>query len=84
MKRVIVHIDRLLLQGFRHEDRHAVAAGLEQQLAREFAIGGAAAPASATRDASQIKVGPVPLAHGSTPRRIGERVAHSIAGKIGK
>ena len=37
MKRVVVHIDRLVLNGFRHADRHAIAAGLQQELGRVFA-----------------------------------------------
>jgi hypothetical protein len=37
MKRVVVHIDSLVLRGFQHEDRHAIAAGLQQELTRGFA-----------------------------------------------
>lgn len=35
MKRVIVKIDRLVLIGFRHEDRQAIAEGLQQELAQD-------------------------------------------------
>ncbi len=28
MKKVILHIDRLVLKGFRNEDRHAIAEGM--------------------------------------------------------
>jgi hypothetical protein len=37
MKRVVVHVDRLLLKGFRHEDRHTIAVGLQRELGRVFA-----------------------------------------------
>jgi hypothetical protein len=37
MQRVIVHIDHLVLKGFRHEDRHAFASGLQEELTRQLA-----------------------------------------------
>ena len=37
MKRVVVHIDRLVLNGIRPADQHAFAAGLQQELQRGFA-----------------------------------------------
>jgi DNA polymerase III delta prime subunit len=37
MKRVVLHIDSLVLKGFRHEDRHGIAEGLQQELSRLFA-----------------------------------------------
>jgi len=42
MRRVIVTIDRLTLKGVRYEDRHAVAQGLQEQLAALFAEPGMA------------------------------------------
>ena len=49
MKRVVVHIDRLVLKGFRHEDRHDIAVGLQAEL-------GACATASLARSALTIRV----------------------------
>jgi hypothetical protein len=37
MTRVVVHIDRLVLRGFRHEDKHAFAEGLQEEISRLFA-----------------------------------------------
>jgi hypothetical protein len=37
MKRVKLHIESLALRGFRHEDRHEIAAGLEAELGRLLA-----------------------------------------------
>ncbi len=37
MRRIVVNIDSLVLKGFRYEDRHAIAQGLQQQLATLFA-----------------------------------------------
>ena len=32
MKRIVLHIDSLVLKGFRNEDRHGIAEGLQQEL----------------------------------------------------
>ena len=37
MKRVVVHIDRLVLNGFRNADAHAIGEGLRGELARLLA-----------------------------------------------
>lgn len=37
MSRVVLHIDHLVLRGVRAEDRHRLAAGLRQELARMLA-----------------------------------------------
>jgi hypothetical protein len=81
MKRVVVHIDRLVLKGFRREDRHAIAAGLQQELGRLFADRDAVSGLQATGDVSQLRVG-VQIEHGSQPQRVGETVARSIGKEI--
>jgi hypothetical protein len=82
MKRVVIHIDRLVLKGFRHEDQHAIAAGLQQELARVFADREAVSLLSALADVSQLQVGGVHIEHGSKPQRIGENVARGIGREI--
>jgi len=42
MTRIVIHVDRLVLSGFAPEDRAAIAAGLQQELARMLAAPGAA------------------------------------------
>ena len=84
MKRVIVHIDRLVLKGFRHEDRHAIAAGLEQELGRVFADREAISLLKVRGDVSRLQVGGVPVEQGWTPRRVGECVAQGIGKEIKK
>ena len=37
MRRVIVHIDSLVLKGFRYEDRYTIAAALKDELTRMLA-----------------------------------------------
>ena len=84
MKRVIVHIDRLVLKGFRPEDRHAIAAGLQQELGRVFADREAVSLLTARGNVSQLQVGGVPVEHGSKPQRVGESVALGIGKEIRK
>ena len=84
MKRVVVHIDRLVLKGFRHEDRHAIAAGLQQELGRVFADQEAVSLLRARGDVSRLQVGGVPVEQGSRPQRVGENVAQGIGKEIKK
>ena len=84
MKRVVVHIDRLVLKGFRHEDRHAIAAGLQQELGRVFADREAVSLLRAMGDVRRLQVGGVPIEQGSRPQRVGESVAQGIGKEIRK
>ena len=81
MKRVVVHIDRLVLKGFRHEERHAIAAGLEQELGRVF-FDREVSLLRAMGDVSRLQVGGVPVEHGSKPQRVGETVARGIGTEL--
>lgn len=84
MKRVVVHIDRLVLKDFRHEDRHAIAAGLEQELGRVFADREAVSLLRARGDVSRLQVAGVSMEHGSNPQRVGESVAQGIGKEMRK
>ena len=84
MKRVVVHIDRLMLKGFRPEDRHAIAAGLQQELGRLFADREAVTLLKALGDVSRLQVSSVPIEQGSKPQRVSERVAQGIGKEIKK
>lgn len=37
VKHIVIHIDRLVLKGFRSEDRHAITADLQQERTRVIA-----------------------------------------------
>ena len=84
MKRVVVHIDRLVLKGFRPEDRHAVATGLQQELGRVFADREVVSLLTAARGVPRLQVGGVPIGHGSRPQRVGESVAQGVGKEIKK
>ena len=82
MKRVIVHIDSLVLKGFRHEDRYALAEGLQRELSRLFAEPGVARHLVSRGDSAKVEAGGVRVAPGALPSWIGAQAAHSIAQEI--
>ena len=84
MKRVVVHIDRLVLKGFRHEDRLAIAAGLQQELGRVFADRDAVSLLRAMGDVPRLQVGGVHIEQRPRPQRVGESVAQGIGKEIKK
>lgn len=84
MKRVVVHIDRLVLKGFRREDRHAIAVGLQQELEQVFADREAVSHLRAMGDVSRLQVGGVQIEPGSKPQPIGKNVAQGIGKEIRK
>lgn len=78
MTRVAVHIDRLVLKGARPEDRHAIAQGLERELARVFGERDAAARLRRLGDVPRMKVDGVAIEQGAVPQRVGQSVAQGI------
>lgn len=84
MTRVVVHIDRLVLKGFHHQDQHAIAAGLQQELGRVFADREAVSLLSGMGDVARLQVPGVPVGQGSSPQRVGEDVARGICREIRK
>ena len=84
MKRVVIHIDRLMLKGFRQEDGHAIAAGLEQELGRVFADWEAVSLLRAMGDVSRLQVRGVQFEQSSKSQRVGENVAQGIGREIMK
>lgn len=84
MRRVIVHIDSLILKGFRYEDRHAIAMGLQEELGRVFADRDSISRLNAMGDVPRLQVGGVQIAQGTKPPRIGENVARGIGKELKK
>lgn len=71
-KRVVIHIDHLILNGFSREERHAIAVGLEQELGRVRGMG----------DVGRLRVDGVQFEPGSKRQRDGENVAQGIGKEI--
>ena len=78
MKRVKLHIESLALKGFRHEDRHEIAAGLEAELGRLLADPAALHNLTALGDIPRYPVGRLAIPPGSKPRQIGMVTAQGI------
>lgn len=78
-RRVVIHIDELVLRGFRPEDRHAIAEGLQAELARLYATSPDALQALAGRGSTaRLCVGEVPIAPGTRPAQVGGVLATGI------
>ncbi len=78
MQRVIVHIDSLVLKGFRYEDRHGIAEGLQQELASLFADPGSVRRLVDQGDVPRLRAGGVTIGRDLTPPRVGAEMARSI------
>lgn len=79
VKRVTVHIQRLVLRGFQYADRLAIAAGLQAELARRLELSDVAGQIASRGDAAHLHVGPVPAAENSGPRQLGVAIARQIS-----
>jgi len=84
MKRVILHIDNLVLKGFRHEDRRGIATGLQHELSSLFADPQAVQQLTSGGDLSQLQVGSVSVGQGVKPHHIGQQVARGIGKGVEK
>ena len=84
MKRVIVHIDSLVLKGFQHEDRHAIAAGLQQELSLLFADLHTTQQLTSKGDVSRLRVGNININPGAKPQGVGVEAARGIGREMAK
>ena len=78
MQRVIVHIDQLVLKGFRHEDRHAFAANLQEELTRQLAEPDAIQNLMASGGLPRLKVGAEVTGLEFNAGRVGKATARGI------
>jgi hypothetical protein len=79
MTRVKLHIESLALKGFRHEDRHEIAAGLEAELGRLLADPAALHRLTAEGHVPRLALGRLAIAPGSKPGQIGQAAAQGIS-----
>lgn len=78
-RRVVIHIDELVLRGFRPEDRHAIAASLGTELERLYATSPEGLQALAGRgDVARLRIGNVALAAGAGPAQVGSQLAEGL------
>lgn len=84
MKRIVLHIDSLVLKGFRHEDRQGIAEGLQQELFRLFSDPQTAQQLTANGDISRLRIGNIQVNQRAKPQQLGLQVAQGIGKGIKK
>jgi hypothetical protein len=82
MRRIIVNIDSLVLKGFRHEDRHAIAAALQAELTQVLA-----APASTHQIATlgsvpRMRIGNVNVDANAKPQQVGSAAGNAVGKRL--
>jgi hypothetical protein len=79
MKRVVVHIDRLVLRGFGRDDREGIAEGLRAELEQLLVTQSAAERMVGLDGIARLKIAPVHVGQGTKPASVGAQTARSIA-----
>ncbi len=78
MRRVVVNIESLVLKGFRFEDRHAIAQGLQEQLSLLLAEPGMAERLTSLGEVPRLRTKAISIPGEASPRRTGTDVADGI------
>jgi hypothetical protein len=78
MRRVVLHIDRLLLRGFPRGDAAAVTEGLRTELQSLLGDNAAVAALSRHQESSVVRGGTVRVPHGGSPGAVGRAVAARV------
>ena len=80
MKRVVVHVDRLVLTGVGREARDAVAAGLQAELVRLMRDPRVLDRLAASDGVPRLRIRPVRIPSSTGPKSTGAVTARAIAG----
>jgi hypothetical protein len=83
-RRVIVQIDNLVLKGVRHEDRHAVAQGVQEELTRLLSQPGMLQRLSQAGSVPRLRVGQVNMSADARPHQVGIAAAHGIGKRLNR
>jgi hypothetical protein len=78
MRRVIVNIDSLVLKGFRYEDRHAVAAAVQDEITRALGAPDAGARIAQLGSTPKLRIGDVNGAADAEPRQVGAAAGRAV------
>ena len=82
MKRIVLHIDSLVLNGYRRYGRHGIAEGLKNELGRLFSTPQAAQQLMASGNIARLNIGKVKIGQHANPQRIGAQVAQGIGKRV--
>jgi hypothetical protein len=78
LKPIVGHIDRLILKGFRNEDRHAIAAALQRELVRLWAGSIDLETLAPLDKVVRIRAGRINLVQNAKPHQAGISAAGAI------
>lgn len=78
MRRILVNIDSLVLKGFRHEDRHAIAAAARAEITRALAAPEAAARLAQLGSIPNLRIGAVNIAADTKPQQVGAATGRAV------
>lgn len=78
MSRVVVHIERLVLHGFGHGAKAAIAAGLQRELEHLLVARGRASEWAGIGDLVRLRVAPLQIRPGATAAEVGAQAARGI------
>jgi hypothetical protein len=84
MKRVIVHIDRLVLNGFPADHRDAIAEGLQAELGRRLAEPAAAERLRGIGNVARVRTDAARITSDAPPRTSGAAVARAIVNGVSR
>ena len=77
-RRVIVNIERLVLKGFRYEDRHAIAAAVQAELMRVLSAPEAAQRLTELGHVPRMRIGNVNVESNAQPQQVGSETGRAI------
>jgi hypothetical protein len=78
VRRVVVHIDRLVLKGIGHAAQRDVAGALQSELARLLGKSHGADNLIALGNVERLSVAPIRVAAAAAPKTLGAQAAQSI------
>jgi hypothetical protein len=84
MKRVVVHIDRMVLNGFREADSHAIGEGMRGELTHLLADRATGERLASLGHVSSLDAGKVRLAQDAKPQRLGISAGRAIVKGISR
>lgn len=79
MRRVVLHIDRMVLGGFANAYSRAVGEGMRGELARLLADPATVERLASLGNVARLDAGRISLAHDVKPQRLGMSVGRAIA-----
>jgi len=79
-----LHIEELILRGFRNEDRYRITAAVEAELSRLLAEQGITTPLEASLERSRIDGGTFKVAHDTPVEAVGTHIARNVYGGLGE